>query len=182
MADKMKQPVNSTSLPIGYDSAFLSISIVFLNIASALIRFNNENLSTFDVADFNFVFLVLSLSLVSVDMIISMRRYGKTPLVILTYVFAIPALVLSLAILLSSFLLLSTICSAIVIDDIIYMGCEKNFSFVHTSWGLDYFKMSNFPYMYLGSAVLHGMAGIFKVLVNRRNKKDAIEQNLNNNI
>ena len=182
MADKMKQPVNSTSLPIGYDSAFLSLSIVFLNLTSAVIRFNNEDLSSFDVTDFNFVFLVSSLSLVSFDMIISMRRYGKTPLVILTYVFAIPALVLSLAILLSSFLLLSTICSAIVMDDIIYMGCEKNLSFIHTAWGIGYFKMSNFPYMYLGSAVLHGIAGVFKILANRRNKKDAIEQNSNNNI
>ena len=65
---------------IGYDTAFLSISIVIINIILAFLKLNNTDLSVFNIYDYSFLLPVVTLCLTSVDILLSYwgRNTNKT--------------------------------------------------------------------------------------------------------
>lgn len=59
----------SNSGKVGYDTAFLSMSIVVINIILAFLKLNNTDLSVFHIYEYSFLLPVITLALTSIDIL-----------------------------------------------------------------------------------------------------------------
>ena len=98
---------------IGYDTSFLSFSIVVVSLLSAIITANNTDISSFSLMDVNYSLLVLSLTLAGVDILKTYWRFRKNALVLIMRIVAILSVVLSAFVLLLTLLVHLDLCTII---------------------------------------------------------------------
>ena len=157
---------------VGYDSSFLSFSIVIVSILSALTKANNTDIGSFNLMDVNYSLLVLSLTLTSVDIIKTYLRFRRNKLVAIMKFFATISAALSIFVLLLIASIRLDFCAIVNGARICF---NNNLSVVHERFGVGYFKAINCLWVYLASAILQGVAGILKICVNRQTKNNILQ-------
>lgn len=152
------------SVTIGYDTAFLSITIAVLNLFSAFLKFNNTELSTFVFYNSGFSVPIISLFLVSMDVFISYKRFNKYPCVVGAKIFSI------ISIILSSFIIICIVlvyAEFFVLENNGYISIIGNIVDLLSIKATNIFNQTVFLVIYFFAAISQCIASVFKIAANK---------------
>lgn len=165
----MSNTLNDKTIVVGYNSSLISFSIVGVNLLSAAVRINSTDFFNYNIFDFSFILLIITLFLTSIDMLKTYRKSSKKEILItILRFFAMLSCIITGFLLLLYILYISKFCEISNQMCVVPSGNLANiFEFIGIT---KYIKISHYLILYLVSVILQTVASVFKVVVDKRNK------------